>query len=293
MRAIILLFFVIPLLGHAQVYHKLIEQNKFWDQACYTGGSVCNIDSGQAFRYYFQDDTLMSNGITYNKTFYFRMLPSMALYCPPFFVDQAPNAGYMLLREDTIQKKVYIYRGNGQEDLIYDFNLNSGDTLNSLYAGAGYLQTVDSTAIEPFPNGSLRKITYLTNGHYYIEGIGSPTAGLGQPMPPFWIGGVCYMLCVKQNGIDLTGPVCNSVPINVETMNSGEPDFYINSSTQTIHILKDGIYDLQLSDLTGKVIYRSKVSGKVSKFFNVSPGIYLFSLVTQNYRLVRKVLLTD
>lgn len=145
MKLKILYFILIPLFSQAQPYHKLIEPNKYWDLAFFSGGSVCNIDINQAYRNYFNGDTIMPNGLLYKKMYSYQMHPiSPWIYCPPFYVDTSSFLTYLFIREDTVQRKVYTYVN--QDELAYDFNLNQGDTLFSYYAGGGVLQTVDSTA---------------------------------------------------------------------------------------------------------------------------------------------------
>ncbi|MEP7264467.1 MAG: T9SS type A sorting domain-containing protein [Bacteroidota bacterium] len=295
MKNILLILLLVPLIGSSQPYFKLIEPNKYWDIAFYSGGSVCSIDNGAAFRYYFDGDTLMPNGITYQKTKYFKMFSQMSwLYCPPFLVDTIAIEGYFFIREDTIQKRVYTIENN-QDQLVYDFNLNTGDTLNSVFAGGGILQTVDSTSMQQFPDGTLRKIIYLRNGYYYIEGIGSPTSGLAQPMPPFWVGVGYYMFCVKQNTIDLIGPECSSVFLSISDLNN--PDVvrvYPSPASNKLIIENKGIFSFQLLNLNGETILTKECENKnVIDCTHFSSGLYLIQIITKTQLLTRKILINS
>ena len=293
MKKILLIFAFIPIVGISQPYLKLIEPNKYWDIAYYSGGSVCSIDSNAAFRYYFDGDTLMPNALIYKKTRSFKMLSQMSwLYCPPFLVDTTSNEGLFYIREDTIQKRVYTIENN-QDQLAYDFNLNSGDTLQSLYAGAGVLQIVDSTKMQLFPDGSLRKIIFLKNGQYYIEGIGSPSSGLAQPMPSFWFGSGYYMLCVKQNLIDLIGTECSSVFLSLpENYDVKNINVYPSPASDKLIIENKGAFTVKVININGENLITKECENKF--FLDCShyiSGLYLIQIQTKDQFITKKIII--
>jgi len=104
-------------------------------------------------------------------------------------VYQTSNFNPALLREDSLNKKVYSIQWNNNEALLYDFNLNPGDTFHiSPVYGGGFL-TLDSvntnfnsllpklqsscTPDSSNCNINSPKIFYFNNGSIWVEGIGS------------------------------------------------------------------------------------------------------------------------
>ncbi|MFH0893478.1 MAG: T9SS type A sorting domain-containing protein [Bacteroidota bacterium] len=211
---LIAILFISVAQARGQGYHKLLETEKYWDIAYTSGGTVCNIDNGMAYRYFISGDTLIS-GKSYSLFSRYHMSSvSVNPYCPPFIVDTISQFYTLFLKEDTITKQVFVY-ANSQDNLIYDFSLDSGDTLQSSYAGGDSILTIDSVITSLFPDGSNRKTFYLNSGHFYIEGIGAAN-GLGVPFTPFFESSF-WLMCVKQNGISLYGeePYCDSYFIGI------------------------------------------------------------------------------
>src|SRR5436190_4332630 len=134
------------------------------------------------------------------------------------FID--PRATYgisvVYLREDIIGKKVYKFV-NGADVLLYDFSLETGDTIP--YAGDTFIAAVDNIAVN---GGSRKRITLKSIELYckksvtmrWIEGVGTNK----HPFYPEWnIKNVCstgggldvFTVCSFQNGIQVYGtPGC-------------------------------------------------------------------------------------
>jgi len=79
------------------------------------------------------------------------------------------------IREDTLQSRVYIYNKNHEQDfLLYDFNMQVGDTLVDDEFCISQVTAIDSIEIN---GGQKRKRLLLENEEYgfmyWIEGIGS------------------------------------------------------------------------------------------------------------------------
>lgn len=102
-------FFLLKLLGQGG-YFKLTETTNAWIIK-YVNYSY---NTGFLLKYYFTNDTMVNNKI------YRKLKP-----------------GNLLVREDTINKKVYAILPNQEifsDKLIFDFNANTGDTIKSLWA---------------------------------------------------------------------------------------------------------------------------------------------------------------
>lgn len=93
------------------------------------------------------------------------------------YIDE--HAGYF--RNDTSNKKVFYINpkvGINQDSLLYDFDLEKGDTLTDSYLTGGYVHLVDSVDTVNI-NGSLRKRFFINDScqsgidPVLIEGVGS------------------------------------------------------------------------------------------------------------------------
>lgn len=83
---------------------------------------------------------------------------------------------YLYFREDTVQQRVYMLHGHS-EGLLYDFSLNTGDTVtihNVYYGSESHLIDIDSTK-NIMIGGQLRKVLYYRRDvdRVWIEGIGA------------------------------------------------------------------------------------------------------------------------
>jgi len=102
------------------------------------------------------------------------------------------------LRED--QQKVWYFPENSySESLLYDFNLQQGDTVNFLYEP----MVVDSVVYKPI-NGTDRKHIFFSYygisefTEFWIEGIGS-NRGVVYGGTALFVGGWYYILCKSEN----------------------------------------------------------------------------------------------
>lgn len=92
-----------------------------------------------------------------------------------------------LIRED-LTKKVYLKRGDSEEEVLYDFNLMEGDTFVTSQSCELIVVEIDNIQIE---NGELRKrmkmssqstvVDTIYDTTYWIEGIGSLAGLLRHP----------------------------------------------------------------------------------------------------------------
>ncbi len=125
------------------------------------------------------------------------------------------------IRQDTLTGKVYVNmpQCEGIDTLLYDFNLQQGDTLfqcSEILGGSPeefFVNYVDSILI----NGELYKQLHLDMGENVklIEGIGS-TGGLLGPWNG-WIGGNYYLHCFLIDGIPVY-PDTSCILTNVNTI---------------------------------------------------------------------------
>lgn len=262
-----------------QNYYPLIRPNLVWQILHGNGAYICDKKDGH--QYFFQGDTIVS-GIYYQKI---NTLPIIALngnpYCPPFAVDgNFPAFLSGLMREDTITRKVYIYNYSiNSEELLYDFNLVAGDTLNS-YLTAQVI--VDSVGLISLPNGGLRKIFYLDSGENYIESIGGSQGiqfqlyqGIG-----FWE----IPICISENNIPIWGGQCfGTVGINENLQESKMvyPNPFVNEFTFKSNYPE--VTEIILYNSISNEIFRKSFSNStIINTENFESGIYVYKMISKS-----------
>lgn len=138
----------------SQEYKPMLVEGAVWNRAFY-------FESAIPFGFTIGADTILNN-LTYNKVY-----------------NEFGSSLEALLREDTIERKVYLFEPNapGQEELLYDFSLEVGDFFgdwrldsisNELHVQFSEILTFNlDTRVFYFslPSGS--------DIHTWIEGVGS------------------------------------------------------------------------------------------------------------------------
>jgi hypothetical protein len=203
-------------------YRKFIEPNKVWDFYQCVSNSASPPPIWGCTQYYlrrfFAGDTLV-NGISYNFIYQHDVQPTNP-NSPYIFIINS-DVYYKtnrLVREDTLQKKVYIYdTSNHEEYLWYDFTLAVGDTISvaMIFAlnesSSGIIDSIDTITLL---DGSASRIFYFyqQTGEYtsVIEGIGL-VYGWGYHNR-LTINGGTTLLCVKEsnNPVYVNGMLTNS-----------------------------------------------------------------------------------
>ncbi|MBK7966130.1 MAG: T9SS type A sorting domain-containing protein [Bacteroidetes bacterium] len=198
------------------------------------------------------------------------------------------------MREDSIAKKLYILDLNSSaiEQILYDFSLNAGDTLNAQYQlTAGSIIIVDSVGSTSLSNGEIRNIFYLNSGTFYIESIGGRN-GLMSPLISFSGGSGETLGCVKLNGVvHYDGGICY-VPVGINT-NSNDPHLtvYYEKEYQNIKINSKNLElkgEFKILNLEGKIIF-SKIIEEDNLSINannLNSGIYLYQYEMLNGKII-------
>ena len=187
MKKFLILFFVTTvhsLIAQTSVYHPFPINNGSWNYQYYDD---FHNPTGLFNSYVLSGDTIIS-GINYKKI----------------------NGG--ALRESN--KIIYFYPYNGsQEYVLYNFNLNAGDSIIHPYGGTIFgnhdtliVGSLDSTLTR---DGYHRRLNFLPTYTVWIEGIGSLNHLL---RPSFWynLSGDSYLECMVGD----TGIISPLVPFN-------------------------------------------------------------------------------
>ncbi len=180
-----LIFFVSFYQAYSQKYQPLVEEGKYWIYQFLQQpeGSACIFNwTEKAEIHHFGKDTLLGS-ISYKEILNssLKLTGVMGSVKIPFEMVQTKVMGY--IREDTMSKKIYVLPNNlftspcneeYTENLLYDFSLVQGDSINECLAYYIYqLQDqfeypkIDSIKLELDFQGKLRN-------HFYSFGYFEP-----------------------------------------------------------------------------------------------------------------------
>ncbi len=261
----ILIFLLISLQGTSQ---EIVDESKLWscmEEHCQPWGSTYSTDYFQ-----FEEDTII-DGFVYKKVW----ISEDETY-------QNWNFYSAFIREED--NKVYYKHMFGEEGLIYDFNLNIGDsvTINNPRAAGEItlvLEEVDSVFTETgyHERWQLKNNSY-PNSEYWIRGIGSETGVLNSSTGVF--GGLCglyTLLCLKESDeLVYLNPDYETCYLYVSVEeNDGEnasPVIVFDNVSKEVHI--------KLKDNTSNSVLIADISGKVIKQFDKANEIVRYNMAT-------------
>lgn len=170
------------------------------------------------------------------------------------------------LRQDIAQKKVFFAPANSPpgETLLYDFNLNVGDTLPPSYnQGQGvYVSKIDSVLVgnKYHKRFKIKPFNYWPStdtNHAIIEGIGS-TFGLYNEMVVYLESGERFS-CFRHNTATYPANDC-SFATGISTSIKQDFDFKIfpNPSTGIFSINFFEKFQFSVYDIYGREVFQSK-----------------------------------
>ncbi len=227
----------------------------------------------------------------------------------PIHVNSIP-VPTMYVREDVVARKVYRIH-NGVENVIYDFNLQTGDVISQY--GYDFTATVDHLDV----NGSIRKrITLKTDhvylGHYvltqvWIEGVGSEADSLFPERNMFNVasvsGGVkIKTYCSFQNGNHIFGTAdCPQMMLGTadEIYENQKITFTPNPMVTELTINSKAILQiatLKIYNVQGQLIKQiNTLNGEKNIIIrdNPSSGLYFAQLFEDNKLLATTKLIVD
>jgi hypothetical protein len=231
------------------------------------------------------DDTLI-NGVSYKKVMYrgWDTVRSLTSF-PPYIerIAKHPDNYWGALREDN--KRVYFrfqVCGDTGERLIYDFNLNVGDTAPAyewpcpIYSiEAGEIVTIDSVNIA----NVYHKRYVFASGGFVIEGVGSIN-GLVRFTP--WLNFNCDFICYRndQEALHASTTPCFNIwphghPTSVENVASEKQEIYPNPFHDKI-IIESKAAEISVYNSMGEQVITEQVQGNkyLLKTEMLSSGVY-------------------
>jgi hypothetical protein len=287
MKRTILLFALISFTvfrqyGQTSLYHPMPTSNAVWNIDYYL--APC----WPIFSYSETYSIVMSGDTTINSKIYHKLYTPAVIKSNPTTSCGGQSPGYKgAIREDTLLKKVFI-AWDTTEILLYDFNMQVGDTVKGLTEISSCPDTVIS--IDSVLVGSNYHKRWFINADYniyFIEGVGSTYGLLGQSIgqcigqfPDLWIS------CFSKDGVTLYPSLSTNCEIITSThsINStlNEVNIYPNPSTGsfTIDLNDTGINEIQLYDVFGNLIFRQfKSDNSKIKIDDLKAGVYFLTLI--------------
>ena len=259
------LFFTAQVNGQTSKYHPFPDNNASWNFH-YTNGCYDGINE-EFYSIIISGDTII-NWENYQKIY----IPYVQILYTGSCTYSLPNGYKGGIREDTTLKKVFFVHPNDtSEYLLYDFNLQVGDTLKGYLEPDAYqpdtIILIDSVLV----GESYRKRWFVNSYYniYIIEGIGS-TYGLIDPSPVGVIDANDNELtCYSENGISLysiTSSDCEMITM-VNSTNKNENKVIISPNPSfgalTINfepLLK--VKEIRLADIYGNIILQRIVNNE-------------------------------
>jgi hypothetical protein len=289
MKKQLLIVFLISFLNttQSQDYIPLIDEGKTWAVGTINSSLICEFSSNPE-RYFFMGDTVI-NFISYKKVYAFSSTSITGYnppYCSPFLVDSVYHPTDIFIREDITMQQVFKYNPyTNEEELLFDFSLNVGDTLNELIVDSIYfITTPDGVDRRYFELGEYDEV-------YMIEGIGGNQGPFEAPRVYFEF--YHMLMCVKQNSLEIYGDHCNDLlTVETQSMRPEEISYYPNPVTDIVTIELPGNhlnYNVRVFDSFGKLILEEHFEGgHINLNLKGKPsGLYLVkvSAIGSNYTL--------
>ncbi len=292
MKKLVLILFLLhsahPSRSQTSVYHPFPDSNAVWNVNYYLWQGCL------PFSDLYEDYSMVLNGdTTINSMIYHKMTtPCVVSNCSPPVINSVHKGS---IRQDTVLRTVYLIPpGDSVEHLLYDFNMQIGDTIQGfLNPWTGFTDTVESIDSILIGNGYRKR--WLTNSCYqiyFIEGIGS-TFGVLEKSPGCITDAPSYSLtCFSQNGQTLYPSPTTSCEVILGVKSMPENNFSISvfpnpfHSSTTFTIKGDpGIRnaELKIYNSFGKHISTKIIQGESATIDRKgwTGGIYFYQLLDE------------
>jgi hypothetical protein len=289
MRKLVILFTFFTTInssGQTSVYHPFPDSNAVWN---YFLDPIC------AWMGYTYDNysIIFDGDTTINSQTYHKLNTPFIDY---YYTGQCTPVTYFIgyrgaIRQDTSLRKVfYVPPSESTEQLLYDFNMQVGDTVQgylAYWSGGGLYDTI--VAIDSVLVGNSYRKRWQINycyDVYLIEGIGS-TYGLieilPQCLPDHWY----YSLtCFKQNEQSLyPDPNYNCQLINsVNEIENINLTIFPNPSSGSLFIKTDLLLnEIKIFDLVGNIVFhKNQINQSHLTVDDLPNGTYFISVTDKN-----------
>ncbi len=236
--------------------------------------------------------TLHSSGVTYEMSF---MPPTQCNTTPVYYSEPA---GFL---RNVGQKVFYLPPADSIEVLLYDFDLEVGDTLPDTYNHFGNNITTITNIDTILVNGVQRRQYYLysmngTMATKFIEGIGHDRGLLERIDVMFDYASELY--CYAENGIPvfpLSGAFCFSgLPSSMESLSfEVHPNPSYGTMSVSLNENNSKPVTVSLLDVTGRKVHSEQmmVTDGILPFSTNLKGIFQLVIESESNTATRKVVI--
>jgi hypothetical protein len=295
--------------AQANVYHSFPDSAIWRVDAVYNKTMMGFCYADYYYQYYISGDTLI-NSYKYKKIYRSFVLVNNVSCPPPYGPPTSPSSGYVgALKDDSIANKTFFLFPNTTTDsLLYDYNLNVGDTMKGFISQYPYgynmvVLSIDSVLI----NGQYRKKWNFNKSFndypYIIEGIGT-SCGLIEWVHTYAIDFTYrYLVCVNDSASLLFTSNYNSL-YGCKLVVDGVSEMKTDNTLQVSPNPSSGIFSLsslskvfyiEISDILGNQVYKQRTpvpSNVIIDLSSQSKGIYCVKVVDEKGNFgVKKIII--
>lgn len=241
----------------SQSYHTMLRSGRLWDELHFAP-EICWADYGR--RFVIGADSVTA-GETWKKLMWYDVTSGTSVFCAPFYADVSGlHTDDILLREDSVARRVYILIPGDTAKLLYDFSLSVGDPFVSGYTTQGDTFTVSAVNDVTLMNGDVVNEFSFTPEGSYTESIGSYQGMYG---PLFLLEYPMQIQCVSQDAVQLTGSECYSILSVTKGQEAESLDVFPNPAADLmmITIPPGGNGLLEMYDPAGRMVHEQTCTG--------------------------------
>jgi len=295
-------FSCIASVSHAQ--NEYLQNNPVWKMTSHCAyGYPCITHT--TYNYYVDGDTVI-NSVLYKQVFSKGSVTYSWMANPPVSPGCNVNGGYTYVDASTnyfvrsAGKQMYISFAGNPEQLLYDFDLDIGDTLPLSYTNAPN-NIIVVTNIDSFftPHG-YRKRFHLSGdtwSQYLIEGVGH-SFGLFEPMQVPFECGYDEINCFSYDSAawyPQPGPYCD-LPLSAPTLIQEEKSISLfpNPASGALNISVTGgtLLSCTIHDQLGRSVLRKNSTAQLD-IAALAPGVYVATIELEDGTRSRKMFVKE
>jgi hypothetical protein len=283
-----------PLPRELSVTEQVIDTTSEWrvDFSIWFEPFVETID---IYRDFIEGDTIINSYVYYRvfKSGYWQENFSQMHYYNHVF--------HHFLREEN--NKWYTIDDYQQEDLLYDFNLEVGDTVNSAFTHYNdypiTITAIDTILVDSEPKKRFH-LNWVSGADYIIEDIGA-TSGLFENM--VFVAWESNLVCFAKDGVSVWGEStedCDlAVTVPEKFINDQLYSAYPNPASEYIIVVSPYEFNseatVSLIDSYGRVVLqRLKIYNHITRISlnSLQPGLYIILIESTDKKQYIKLLIT-
>lgn len=283
---LILLSTIISKKAKSQGFVPYIDSTTVWYDNLYGASGI--IETSITSEYYVAGDTVINSSIYYK--IYANKIDSTWYVWTGNLIVTYSNEYTSAIREDSTKKFYIVYKNDSIEKILFDFDLNVGDTLPTMVFNEGCnnppmtVIAIDTVFLGIQP---LKRFYFYPSwlNKTLIEGIGSSGGLIWQGSHCMFIESAMCMLAFKK-GNDSIAIQCSTPPpiVGINDNLKKEIKLYPNPAKNIINIKGDLPRNstFLLYNQLGNLIYSQLLTSNQIQFFELIEGFYYYEIYSQN-----------